>query len=108
MQALVTEYANAIRKKVVDQWIRPASVPLGSPCRVHIRQLPGGRIVTVDVDPACPYDAPGQGSVKSAVWNASPLPYSGYESVYQYRIAFTFVAEDLEEGAKGQVTARER
>jgi len=108
MRALGAEYAEAIRKKVVDQWVRPGSVPLRTPCRVHLRQLPGGMIVAAEVDPTCPFDPEGRRSVERAVLNASPLPYHGYESVFTYRITFTFVAKDLDEGAEGYPTAQER
>jgi colicin import membrane protein len=88
------QYAAAIQKAVLDQWIRPDSVPRGQRCRITIRQLPGGEVVEVVVSPSCPYDEAGRRSVEAAVLRAQPLPYRGFESVFQRTLNFNFEAQD--------------
>ena len=88
------QYAAAIQKAVLDQWIRPDSVPRGQRCRITIRQLPGGMVAGVEVSGACPYDEAGKRSVEAAVLRAQPLPYRGFESVFQRTLNFNFEAQD--------------
>ena len=88
------KYAAAIQKAVLDQWMRPDSVPRGQRCRITIRQLPGGEVVDVEVSPSCPYDDAGKRSVEAAVLRAQPLPSRGFESVFQRTLNFNFEAQD--------------
>lgn len=88
------EYAAAIQRAVLSQWIRPESVPRGQRCRITIRQLPGGEVTEVVVAPSCPYDEAGKRSVEAAVLRAQPLPYRGFESVFQRTLNFNFEAQD--------------
>jgi colicin import membrane protein len=88
------QYAAAIQQAVLSQWIRPDSVPLGQRCRMTIRQLPGGEVVDVEVSPSCPYDDAGKRSIEAAVLRAQPLPYRGYETVFQRTLNFNFEAQD--------------
>jgi colicin import membrane protein len=91
---LTAQYAAAIQEAVLRQWVRPDSVPLGQRCRITIRQLPGGEVVNVEVDASCPYDAAGRRSVEAAVLRAQPLPYRGFEAVFQRTLNFNFQAQD--------------
>lgn len=88
------EYAAAIQKAVLNQWIRPDSVPLGQRCTIAIRQLPGGEVVEAKVAANCPYDDAGKRSIEAAVLRAQPLPYRGFESVFQRNLTFNFTAQD--------------
>ena len=88
------EYAAAIQRAVLSQWIRPDSVPLGQRCTIAIRQLPGGEVVEAKVAANCPYDDAGKRSIEAAVLRAQPLPYRGYESVFQRNLTFNFTAQD--------------
>lgn len=88
------EYAAAIQKAVLSQWIRPDSVPLGQRCTIAIRQLPGGEVVEAKVAANCPYDDAGKRSIEVAVLRAQPLPYRGFESVFQRNLTFNFTAQD--------------
>lgn len=103
--ALLQEYATLIQQKVTARWVRPASVPLGVRCRVQIDQLPGGRIVRVEVLEECPFDTVGRWSVKQAVWDAQPLPYQGYERVFNRRLVFNFVGADGADEDRGRPAA---
>jgi len=91
---LTGEYAAAIQRAVLNQWVRPDSVPLGQRCSISIRQLPGGEVVEVSVSPNCPYDDAGKRSIEAAVLRAQPLPYRGFESVFQRNLTFNFTAQD--------------
>lgn len=91
---LLAKYQSAIQEAVRRNWRRPDNVPLGQACRMYITQLPGGEVMSVEFDPSCPYDAQGRRSVEAAVRAAEPLPYAGFESVFNRRLNFNFRAQD--------------
>lgn len=91
---LSAKYAAAIQQAVLSQWQRPDSVPLGQRCRLTIRQLPGGEVTEVEFSSGCPFDSGGRRSVEAAVLRAQPLPYRGFESVFQRTLNFNFEAQD--------------
>jgi colicin import membrane protein len=91
---LAARYAAALQEAVLRNWTRPESVPLGQRCRITIRQLPGGEVVDVSVAPSCPYDELGRRSVEAAVLKAQPLPYAGFEPVFQRTLILNFEAQD--------------
>ena len=91
---LTARYAAAIQQAVLNQWIRPDTIPVGQKCRLTIRQLPGGEVVEVSFTSGCPYDEAGRRSVEAAILRAQPLPYRGYESVFQRTLNFNFEARD--------------
>ncbi len=91
---LAAQYAAALQEAILRNWSRPETVPLGQRCRLTIRQLPGGEVVSVEVSPSCPYDDLGRRSVEAAVLKAQPLPYAGFESVFQRNLTLNFEAQD--------------
>lgn len=91
---LAAKYAAAIQEAVRRNWRRPDNIPLGQVCRMYITQLPGGEVMSVEFDASCPYDAQGRRSVEAAVRAAEPLPYAGFESVFNRRLNFNFRAQD--------------
>ncbi|MDR6991676.1 cell envelope integrity protein TolA [Luteimonas sp. 3794] len=91
---LAAKYAAAIQEAVRRNWRRPDNIPLGQVCRMYITQLPGGEVINVEFDPSCPYDAQGRRSVEAAVRAAEPLPFAGFESVFNRRLNFNFRAQD--------------
>ena len=91
---LTARYAAAIQQAVTAQWIRPDTVPLGQRCRVSIRQLPGGEVIDVQVQAGCPFDDAGRRSLEAAVLRAQPLPYRGFENVFQRNLTLNFEAQD--------------
>lgn len=91
---LLAQYAAALQQAIVRQWIRPESVQLGQRCRLSIRQLKGGEVVDVTFAPSCPFDEQGRQSVERAVMKASPLPYEGFETVFNRNLDLNFVAEE--------------
>lgn len=88
-------YALALQKAIRANWTRPETVPQGQRCQLHIRQLPGGEVVDVEVAPSCPYDELGRRSVEAAVLKAQPLPYAGFEAVFQRNLTLNFEAQDF-------------
>jgi colicin import membrane protein len=71
-----------------DNWNRGLAPELVR-CTVRFTQLPGGD-VTDDVEfMDCPYDAQARESVVRALLK-TPMPYSGFESVFQRKVILTF------------------
>lgn len=93
-EGLLAKYIAAIQQQVSGQWTRPESVPLGTRCRVVIKQLPGGQVMSAEVQPGCAMDQAGQDSLERAVLKAQPLPYRGFESVFNRTLNFNFTAQD--------------
>lgn len=85
-------YVDAIRRAVSKKWILPENLPNTS-CVVHLIVVPGGDLISVRVDEACPYDAQGRQSLEQAIWLAQPLPYKGYESIWQRTLDVSFMPE---------------
>jgi colicin import membrane protein len=89
---LLSQYLAAIQNAVTQNWMRPDNMP-NAPCVVHIVQSPGGAVLSAKASSSCPYDDAGKRSVENAVLRAQPLPYKGFESVFQRDIAFTFITQ---------------
>ena len=92
--ALRSRYAAALTQAIRSNWSRPDNVPSTVKCVIDITQLPGGKVINVQVSPSCPYDALGKRSVEAAVYKAQPLPYAGFESVFSRELELSFRAED--------------
>lgn len=86
---LLGQYLAAVQNAVTQNWLRPDNMP-NVPCVVHIVQSPGGNVMSAKVDPSCPYDEVGKRSIENAVLRANPLPYQGFETVFQRNLNFTF------------------
>lgn len=84
------QYARALQAHVVDQWMYPPSALAMGACKVHVRQLPGGEVISVDIDESCPEDVGYRRSIEAAVIKASPLPYAGFESVFSREVSMNF------------------
>ncbi len=91
--ALKRAYAQSIRSRVVENWLRPDSVLPGQRCSARISQLPTGTVVKVEMQSDCQFDAAGRTSLENAVRRAQPLPTKGFESVYVRDLLMTFIAE---------------
>lgn len=87
-------YGVAIQIAVERQWQRPDSIQRGQICQVTIVQIPGGEVVEVQVSRHCPYDALGRRSLEAAILRASPLPYAGFEDVFERRLTLNFQPGD--------------
>lgn len=91
---LQARYAAALQAAILAKWTRPDSVPIGSSCRLSIRQLPGGQVMGVEVVSPCAYDEQGRRSIEAAVLKAQPLPYAGFEAVFSRNLTLNFRAEE--------------
>lgn len=87
---LLSQYAGMIQEVVTQNWRRPANTPMGIRCTLNVRQIPGGEVIGVSVGSPCNADPLIQQSIIEAVERASPLPYMGFESVFQSALRFNF------------------
>lgn len=87
---LAARYAAAIQSAVTNNWNRPDSAQPGLRCTIMITQIPGGDLLNVAVSSPCNADQVTRNSIESAVRKAAPLPYQGYEKVFQRSIRFNF------------------
>ena len=87
---LLSQYAGLIQEVVTQNWRRPANTPAGIRCSLRVRQIPGGEVIGVTVGSPCNADPLIQQSIIEAVERASPLPYMGFESVFQSSLNFNF------------------
>jgi colicin import membrane protein len=88
--SLLAEYQSAIQKVVTDNWNRPDTASAGVRCAVRIIQIPGGTVISANVVSPCNADAVTRTSITNAVTKAQPLPYKGYEKVFQREVTFIF------------------
>jgi colicin import membrane protein len=91
---LAARYAAALTDAIQRNWTRPDSVPLGQRCVINIRQIAGGQVISAKVDPSCPYDELGRRSIEAAVLKAQPLPYAGFETVFNRNLRLNFEAQE--------------
>ena len=91
---LAARYAAALTDAIQRNWTRPDSVPLGQRCVINIRQIAGGQVISAKVDPSCPYDELGRRSIEAAVLKAQPLPYAGFEAVFNRNLRLNFEAQE--------------
>lgn len=87
---LTARYAAAIQAAVTNNWNRPDNASAGLRCVLNIAQIPGGEVISVSVGTPCNADPVTRTSIEQAVMKATPLPYQGYEKVFQRNIKFTF------------------
>ncbi|UHQ24205.1 cell envelope integrity protein TolA [Lysobacter sp. 5GHs7-4] len=92
--SLMAAYQAALQAAILAKWTRPESVPLGAKCRLVIRQLQGGTVIDVQVSSPCSYDEQARRSIEAAVLKAQPLPYAGFEKVFNRQLNFNFTAQD--------------
>lgn len=84
-------YSLAIQQAVKQNWLRPDSAQPGIRCTLRIVQIPGGEVIQVSVTSPCNADDLTRRSIEAAVMKAQPLPYRGFEDVFQRDIRFNFI-----------------
>ena len=92
--SLLARYVAALQHAITRQWTRPDTIALGQKCRMTIHQAPGGTVLNVEISPSCSYDAQGRQSIEAAVFKADPLPYAGFEAVFNRNLDINFEAAD--------------
>ena len=85
----MAKYMEAIKQKVVRNWIKPAVLPANLTCVVAVEQLPTGDVVKAEVV-SCNGDDTVRRSIESAVLRASPLPQPSDRALWDRRIEFIF------------------
>jgi len=83
---LLARYKAAIKSTIESNWRRDGAQPLER-CLVEFTQSPGGNVMDV-IFINCPFSAEGRASAERAV-RLTPLPYFGFEPVFQRRQSFT-------------------
>ena len=74
-----------------NAWMRPATARAGLSCVIRVHQIPGGEVVARNVVSwKCNGDEAVQRSIEAAVDRASPLPYKGYEKVFERELVIDF------------------
>jgi colicin import membrane protein len=87
---LLARYAMALQQTVTQNWLRPDTAQPGLECTVRILQAPGGEVLSANVVPPCNGDDLTRRSLEAAVLRAQPLPYAGFEPVFEREISFVF------------------
>ncbi|WP_239950852.1 hypothetical protein [Dyella terrae] len=88
-----SNYAKAIFTVIQWHWERysfSAELEPGSACTARIIQLRGGDIQSVEILPECDFNEAGRADLVDAVRQSGPLPYHGFENVYQREIQIVF------------------
>ncbi len=89
-RTLLTQYIGAIQAAVTRQWSRPNGTPAGLTCQIKVNQIPGGGVIDVSIGSPCNASAVVRNSIINAVKKADPLPYTGFEEVFERRLNFIF------------------
>lgn len=79
-------YLAALREAISKQWQHMGSK---GNCRLMLRQSPGGTVKSA-VSKECGLDISARHALEAAALMAQPMPYAGYESVYQDSIDIEF------------------
>jgi colicin import membrane protein len=86
-EGLLARYRAALNATARDNW-NTSLAPELVRCNVRFQQIPGGDVINVEFMD-CPYDAQGRESVERAL-RKTPMPYSGFESVFYSKVTLTF------------------
>ena len=95
-----SDYARSIFTIIQQQWEDDSynsELEPSSSCAARIVQMPGGDIVSVDILPECNFNKAGRAALVEAVHRSAPLPYRGFESVYQREIRIVLHAASVSE-----------
>lgn len=89
-RTLLTQYIGSIQAAVTRQWARPSGTPAGLKCQIKVNQIPGGGVIDVSIGTPCNASAVVRNSIINAVKKADPLPFTGFEEVFERRLNFIF------------------
>lgn len=85
------KYLAAINATARANW-NTVQIPQQTRCQVEFTQIRGGEVIDVAFL-ACPLDAQGRESIERALYR-SPMPYAGFETVFQRKVMLTFCYPD--------------
>ena len=86
------DYIAQIKHKIENNWIRPVGMIIGLKCVARLTQIPGGKVVEVEILTSsgnAAFDRP----VRDAVLRASPLPVPTDPSLFDRNIVIAFEPE---------------
>lgn len=95
-------YHELLRDSILQHWHPPTSVAADSTCTLDLRQTPGGRVASVQAVEPCDLDEAGRSSLVAAVRRAEPLPYQGYEQVFQRQLRLSVRAQERDDAEEGR------
>lgn len=84
----------AVIAAVERQWNKPVSANKNLLCHVKVRQIPGGGVVDAAISKPCNANAIVKKSILAAIHKADPLPYKGFEQVFDRNAVFIFEIKD--------------
>jgi len=79
---LLSLYQQAITNSIERQWNKPASATKNLVCYVRVKQLIGGTVMDATIASPCNANKIVQKSIIDAIKKADPLPYKGFEEVF--------------------------
>ncbi len=88
--SLLAQYQSAIQATIEARSQLSRSLRQGVICWVRVTQLPGGEVMSVVPLPKCNASAQERAELIDGVMRASPLPYSGFESVFDRLVDVPF------------------
>lgn len=88
---LGAKYKAALNAAARSNW-NTAQIPEQTRCQVEFTQIRGGEVIEVAFL-NCPLDSPGRESIERAL-ERSPMPYAGFETVFQRKVTLTFCYPD--------------
>ncbi len=93
--AIVSQYVEIIKQKVMRNWLRPSDSRSGLSCEVRVRLIPGGEVVEVQIVRSSG-DSAFDASVEKAVLKSSPLPLPEDPALFERfrELKFIFKPED--------------
>lgn len=84
-------YKTALNATARANW-NTVQIPEQTRCKVEFTQIRGGEVIDVDFL-SCPLNAAGRESIERALYK-SPMPYAGFESVFQRKVTLLFCYPD--------------
>ncbi len=88
--SLLAQYQSAIQATIEARSQLSRSLRQGVVCWVRVTQLPGGEVMSVVPLPKCNASAQERAELIEGVMRASPLPFSGFESVFDRLVDVPF------------------
>ena len=88
--SLLAQYQSAIQATIEARSQLSRSLRQGVICWVRVTQLPGGEVMSVVPLPKCNASAQERAELIDGVMRASPLPYSGFETVFDRLVDVPF------------------
>jgi colicin import membrane protein len=88
--SLLAQYRSAIASTVEARSRISSELRPGFLCWVRITQLPGGEVISVVPQSNCNANARERDELVESVMRASPLPYSGFEEVFDRLVDLPF------------------